>query len=141
MDYTVIGDAVNLAARLESATKEFGAELLISESTAQGIQRSHVLREVDLLRVKGKNEPVRVYEVVTHKLERCPHLSENFAEYDEGLISYRRGDWTRALGRFNNAAHKYSGDRLSEIYVKRCQYFLHKPPGPDWDGVWTMKTK
>ena len=62
-----------------------------------GIQRSHPLREVDLLRVKGKVEPVRVYEIVTHKLERHPQLSDSFAAYEEGLTSYRRGDWSRAL--------------------------------------------
>ena len=141
MDYTVIGDAVNLAARLESATKSFGAQLLISEFTANGIQRSHPLREVDLLRVKGKLKPVRVYEVITNKLERSPSLSENFAHYEEGLWRYKKGDWSGALERFLTAVSLNEGDRLSEEYVRRCRQFIHTPPAHDWDGVWVMKTK
>ena len=92
-------------------------------------------------RVKGKNQPVSVYEVTTHKLERTPALAEAFADYEEGLARYRRGDWAGASSFFERGAHHPIPDLLSAHYVERCQHFMHTPPPQNWDGVWVMKTK
>ena len=141
MDYTVIGDGVNLAARLESITKRYGAPLLVSEFTAAGVGAQHTLREVDRMRVKGKLEPVRAFEITTHKLERHPSLSDAFADYEEGLSRYQRGDWSGACAFFERAAHHEVPDLLSAHYAERCRHLIETPPPADWDGVWVMKSK
>lgn len=131
-EITVIGDAVNLASRLEGVTKEYGLALVIGESVAELVKDDFALQPVDFIRVKGKNKPVAIFTV---RRERTPAL----AAYEVALAHYRAGRFVEAKAGF--AAAEEPGDPLPALYRKRCDTMLAEPPGPDWDGVFVMKTK
>jgi len=142
MDFTVIGDGVNLASRLESANKPYGTQILMSEFTRAELKGDYVLREVDKIRVKGKQEPVSAFEVMDHHTESTfPSRDEVVAVYELGLTHYRQRDWETAQEFFTQALELYPGDSVSAQYVKRCEVFGAAPPPDDWDGVWTMRHK
>lgn len=141
MDYTVIGDGVNLASRLEGACKEYSAQILISEFTYRKLKGTYRTREVDKVVVKGKTEPVGIYEVLEyHTEETFPNLPEVVDQFRSGLAHYRKGDFDRATRCFQEALALHPGDRLSQTYVERCAYLKAHPP-ENWDGVWVMKSK
>jgi adenylate cyclase len=132
-DYTAIGDNVNLASRLEGLNKYYGTHILVSEATRRLVGDGFNFREVDLVRVTGKNEPVAVYELM---LER----NELVKPFEEGLALYRRGEFAAADGEFARLAEE-SGDYLSQLYLQRCREFLQNPPPDGWDGVYVSKSK
>jgi adenylate cyclase len=142
MDYTVIGDGVNLASRLESACKEYSAQILISEFTHRKLKGTYRSREIDRVIVKGKTEPISVYEVLEfHTEETFPNLSDTVNQFRSALAHYRKGDFDRAIKGFTEALALHPGDKLSQTYIDRCKYLQAHPPGEKWDGVWVMKTK
>ena len=142
MDYTVIGDGVNLAARLESACKLYGAHILISENTFNNLRGTYRSREVDRVIVKGKTQPVGVYEVLDfHADETFPNLAEALGHFREGLAQYRAQRWDDAIATFETALRLNENDLLPKMYVARCEQLRETPPGDDWDGVWTMTSK
>ncbi len=142
MDYTLIGDGVNLASRLESLCKQYHASILISENTYRRLKGTYRIREVDRVQVKGKTQSVGVYEVLDyHKEETYPNLMEAVNHFRDGLALYRRREWERAMACFNKAFHLNPNDKLFSMYVERCVYFRDEPPEENWDGGWVMKTK
>ena len=142
MDYTLIGDGVNLAARLESACKQYSARILISEYTVRKLHGTYRIRDVDKVVVKGKTEPVGVYEVLDyHTDETFPNLMDVVNYFKEGIAHYQRGTWEKAMKSFGEALHHHPGDTLSQTYIERCQYMKANPPGEDWNGVWVMTSK
>ncbi len=142
MDYTVIGDGVNLASRLESACKEYSARILASAGTVKKLKGSFRMREIDLVIVKGKTEPVSIYEILEyHTDESFPNLPEVVAHFKAGLKYYRAGEFDRAIKQFAGALELNPGDRLSDTYIKRCGHLRDNPPEGVWDGVWVMKSK
>jgi adenylate cyclase len=142
MDYTVIGDGVNLASRLESACKEYSAQILCSENTYKKLKGSYRAREIDRVVVKGKSEPVSVYEILDfHTDETFPSMPEVINVFRGGLKYYRSGEFDRAIAQFREALVLHPGDKLSEIYVQRCDYLKANPVNGEWNGVWVMKGK
>ena len=141
MDYTVIGDGVNLASRLEGACKEYAARILISENTFRKLRGTYRSREVDRVIVKGKTEPVAVYEILDfHTEETFPNVMEVLNEFKSGLLRYREGRWDDAISLFKEGLSLNPDDKVSQIYIERCEYLKANPPD-DWNGVWVMKTK
>jgi adenylate cyclase len=142
MNYTAIGDGVNLAARLESACKQYAAQLLISEYTYKRLKGTYRVRDIDKVVVKGKTEPVEVYEVLDfHTEESFPNIMDVVSHFNSGIQLYRHQEWDKAIHQFEDALTFNPQDRLSEIYIDRCNLMKADPPGDDWDGVWVMKDK
>jgi adenylate cyclase len=142
MDYTLIGDGVNLASRLEGACKQYSARILLSESTKASLKGVYRLREVDRVIVKGKTKPVAVYECLDYHDERSfPNLMETVGAFGEGLARYREQDFEKAVHWFEEALKANKTDKLSDLYVDRCLQLIATPPAEDWDGVWVMSEK
>jgi adenylate cyclase len=142
MDYTLIGDGVNLASRLEGACKQYSARILLSELTYERLKGVYRLREVDRVVVKGKTRPVSVYECLDYHDERSfPNLMETLGAFGEGLARYRDRDFEKGVHWFEEALKANKGDRLSDLYVDRCLQLIASPPPEDWDGVWVMAEK
>ncbi len=142
MDYTVIGDGVNLAARIESACKQYGAHILISEFTYKAVKATYRTRQVDYVIVKGKTEPVGVYEVLDfHDDESYPNLVEALGLFNDGYRSWNDGKWEQAIKIFNSVKKINPNDKAAQLYLDRCSHMKKNPPKGDWDGVWVMTTK
>lgn len=142
MDYTVVGDGVNLASRLEGACKQYGARLLISEHTFKKLRGTYRSREIDRVVVKGKTQPVAVYEVVDYHSEKTfPNMMGVLNNFKFGLEFYRGGKFDDAIRAFTDAIHLNPGDFISMMYLDRCEHLKKFPPGVEWDGVWVMKSK
>ncbi len=142
MDYTVIGDGVNLASRLESACKAYSARILVSESTVGKLRGTYRLRDIDLVIVKGKTQPVRVFEILDfHNNQTFPNLLDVVGHFCEGVSDYRAARWEKAIQRFEKCLDLNPGDGLSKTYIDRCKVLQASPPAGEWDGVWTMKDK
>jgi adenylate cyclase len=133
-DYTAIGDSVNLASRLEGLNKYYASHILVSEDTRNKVTDSRfTFREVDRVRVKGKQHPIVMYELMIANAEILPR-------FDEGLAKYRSQDFVAAKAIFENLVQTCS-DGPSRLYVERCADYLEHPPPADWDGVYTAKNK
>jgi len=139
-NFTFMGDNVNLASRLEGTNKEFGTRLIISESTYQAANHIIVARELDLIRVKGKLKPVRIYELMGHA-----HQQEEFRDllerFHQGLECYRSGAWELAVDLFEGLVQDYPQDKPSQVFLDRCRHLLGAPPEGVWDGVYVMTHK
>ncbi len=139
-DYTVMGDSVNLASRLEGTNKEYGTNIIISEFTHDVIKDDFFCRELDAVRVKGKKRPVRIFELLG-EMENKPQWQAFTALFENGLTAYRNCMWDEAVTAFNRVLELRPDDYPSKLYIERCEIYKENPPGDTWDGVCTMTKK
>lgn len=138
--YTVMGDAVNLASRLESLTKHYRVDFIVGEDTRKAVP-GVVYRELDLVRVKGKDKPVAIYEPVGLDGEVGAEVLEEVALFHQALRSYRSRQWDDAELRLLSLQRMYPKNRLYQVYSERVADYRASPPAPEWDGVYDWKTK
>jgi adenylate cyclase len=138
--WTVMGDNVNLASRLEGMTKQYRSRVIISESTYDQVADQFVGREVDRIRVKGKKKPVVIYELLAPISERDAYAAL-LTKYNAALDVYRSQNWREATGMFGELLAAYPDDGPTQVLLQRCVEFLEEAPEPNWDGVYVMKSK
>ena len=140
--YGALGDNVNLGSRLEGINKIYGTEVLIGENTAKLVEGSFLLREIDFVRVKGKEKPVRIYELLGEFNTVLPEKTEKaFYYYAEGLDAYRSQCWTDAIDLFKKGQELYNADKTFEVMSLRCRINQRQPPQTDWDGAFRERRK
>jgi adenylate cyclase len=153
MDYTMMGDAVNLASRLEGVNKVYGTQTMVSQFTYEDVKDQLEFRELDKIRVMGKNEPVSIYEVLTEKGSLTPEQKEGFALFAKGLENYRGQLWEEAIEVFQNVQKLIPDDPPCNAFIERCRTYIKsrelsrraedkaRVPPDDWDGVYQMTSK
>ncbi|MFK8139306.1 MAG: CHASE2 domain-containing protein [Bdellovibrionales bacterium] len=139
--YTVMGDAVNLGARLEGINKQYGTRIIISEFTYQDCKDDFICREIDWVKVKGKLEPVRIFEVVGFNDLKDQNLVSTVDNFKLGFDAYHSKNFEEAMRLFQEAESLTPKDGPSLLYIERTQNYLNSPPPENWDGVFTMTTK
>jgi adenylate cyclase len=138
--WTVMGDNVNLASRLEGMTKQYRCRIVISEGTYRQVGDHFVCRELDRIRVKGKHQPVVVYELMDVEAAR-PKYQALTTRFESAMKAYHAQNWRDAAGRFGELLASYPDDGPTQIFLQRALEFLETAPEPDWDGVYVMKSK
>ena len=138
--WTVMGDNVNLASRLEGATREYRVNILAGDGTYQAAQQDFVFRELDFIRVKGKHLPVRIYELMD-TVDNEERHAERIELWSRGLKLYRSADWEAAVSAFENVLKKYPADGPASVFLERSEEKMRETAVTSWDGVWVMKTK
>jgi adenylate cyclase len=139
--YTAVGDAVNVAARLEGLSKQYGTRIVIGEATRAAAGDALVYRPLDLVAVKGRDEPLAVYEVIGHAGRLAPEVLRRLARYGEAIASYRERRWDEAAALFDALAAEMPDDGPVALYRRRCAALLADPPPADWNGVYVARTK
>jgi adenylate cyclase len=148
MDYTVMGDAVNLASRLEGVNKVYGTNMIISHFTFEDVRTAVQVRELDYIRVVGKTEPVKNYEIIGKKGETPELILKALERFAKGRELYRKQEWALALERFHEIEQLKPNDRPAQVFIQRCEEFVelerkngNKVFSENWDGVYQMTSK
>jgi adenylate cyclase len=139
--FTVMGDTVNTASRLEGANKEYGTRILISEETQRLAAKWFETRQIDCIKVKGKAEPLKVFELMAHSGALNDARAELKRQFESVLLLYQEQDWERALSGLEQCLRIDPADLPSRVYRDRCQALQQSPPSGDWDGVWQLTRK
>lgn len=141
LSYTAIGDAVNLASRLEGLNKQYGTKILITETTYDKVRDEFTARPVDMVAVKGKKAGVRIYELLVEKINAGPDDLALVSLCEEGMRLYLRREWAKASECFRAVLQAKPGDQPAQVMVERCTTYEEQPPPPDWNGVMIMQKK
>lgn len=139
-DYTVIGDEVNLASRLESINKYYGTYIMISENTYEKVKDEFLVRTLDFVKVKGKKMPVMIFELIDFINNKDEKILTFVKQFEDALEDYKNRDWDVAITKFNNLYKNY-GDKASQLYMERILVYKNSPPPQDWDYSYTFTTK
>ncbi|MFL9709148.1 CHASE2 domain-containing protein [Methylobacillus sp. Pita1] len=137
MAYTVLGDAVNLSARLESLCEYYAEPVIVSEFSVRAATQ-YPYRELDLIRVKGKDAPIRIYAPI---IDEYPEAAQELAQYELALAAYRQQQWQQANTAFKALQTAYGERRIYVLYLERISHFSHHAPEADWDGVYNFESK
>jgi len=140
-DYTVMGDHVNIASRLEGANKPFGTHIMISEFTYDVIHEQFEVRYLDRIRVPGKARPIKIYELLAEKGKLLPVWENALPLYHAAILLYSERKFSEAHAKFLDVSAILGQDKVCEIYLERSKLFIANPPAKDWDGVYDVKTK
>ena len=140
LSWTVMGDNVNLASRLEGMSKQYRCSVVISENTYRQVSGKFACRELDKIRVKGKTQPVTIYELLA-PMEQRSRFEPLLSRFNEALASYRTQDWQSAAGKLGELLADFPDDGPTQILLQRCIEFTQEAPEADWDGVYEMKSK
>jgi adenylate cyclase len=140
LSWTVMGDNVNLASRLEGITKQYHVQIVISEATYRQVSSQFVCRELDKIRVKGKTLPVNIYELMDVAAERSKY-EKLLEQFDGAMAAYRSQNWREAAAQFTEVLLKFPDDGPSQVFLERAMEFSESAPEGEWDGVYVMKTK
>jgi adenylate cyclase len=141
-EYTSIGDNVNSASRLEGINKIYGTQILINESCQNAIQSQFITREIDLVRAKGKQKPMRIFEVLSKQPEEISPCLQKFLDiFHSGLLKYRETNFHQSLDLFKECLRIAPQDQATQVFIRRCEQFQNTPPRPEWDGIFDAKNK
>jgi adenylate cyclase len=140
MAYTVLGDSVNLGARVEGLTKEYGVLFIVTEFTAAEAPE-YEYRTLDIVRVKGKDEPVTILEPIGLREEVSVAEKQELNRYHAALQLYKEQKFSAAIEVFEQLDQEFGERFVHQLYIKRSEHFLAQPPAQDWDGVYTFTTK
>ncbi|MGH7311293.1 MAG: adenylate/guanylate cyclase domain-containing protein, partial [Candidatus Rokuibacteriota bacterium] len=140
--YGVLGDQVNLGSRLEGLNKAYRTDILVGENTARLVESAFLLREVDMVRVIGRTQSVRIYELLGHAGAPLPEeQNKALGAYAEGLEAYRQQAWEEALALFREALTLWPEDGASRTMADRCEFYRKTAPPEGWDGVFEQEFK
>ena len=141
MDYTIMGNSVNLAARLEGVNKQYGTWILTSDATIGECDDEFTARKLDRVRVVGIQEPVRLYELIDEKGNTPKDMVESVEIFHQGLDSFEEREWEQAADRFREVLKIFPEDPPAKLYLRRCEEYLQKAPPASWDGVFNLQSK
>jgi adenylate cyclase len=146
MNYTMMGDTVNLAARLEASAKQYGVYIQVAEETYNACKDKFIWRDLDYVIVMGKTEPAQVFELIAEADKMPPGYEKLLPAYDKAIKLYRNQEWEKAIEAFiasDKLEDMFPGRKTnpSRIYIPRCEHYKENPPGDDWDGSWALTKK
>ena len=146
MNYTMMGDTVNLAARLEASAKQYGVYIQVAEESYKACKDKFIWRDLDFVIVMGKTEPAQVFELIAEIGNMPPGYDKLLPAYDEALKLYRNQEWAKAIDAFkasDELENMFPGRKTnpSRIYIPRCEHYKENHPGDDWDGSWALISK
>ncbi|MGB0563813.1 MAG: adenylate/guanylate cyclase domain-containing protein, partial [Spirulinaceae cyanobacterium] len=136
MNYTILGDSVNVAQRLESLNKYYGTRILISQSTLDEVRNDVIVRHIDYIAVKGRQEAIHVYELLGWQGEVDSKTIESAALYSEALEDYHQRRWAEALAKYDAYLQDFPADKAAKILIERCQHCKANPPDKSWTGIY-----
>src|SRR5262249_53878128 len=139
--WTVMGDHVNLASRVEGQTKDYRVRVIVGETTYAQAKDHYVFRDLDKIRVKGKLKPVNIYELMAFGKDASSY-ADLLSQWNAAVAEYRRGNWPAAIEKYEALLHRYPDDGPSHVFLKRChEKIAMQAPLGEWDGVWVATSK